>query len=276
MSFQGMNKSTAVSRNTPTAHHLLIGRGRTCTLTGRLIFSVICGCALTCSAIALSAKASDPPAQSQPATQPSSGRPSSLDDLLGIEKEQPTTAPTTNPDAAARDNDEELNRKLKETEAADAFEAAIQKMSLSADLLDNQFDAGLGTQRVQEDIINKLAQLIDQAKKQPSNSKSSSSQSQNQQKSSQSNQPDKKGQQQQQQSDGDKRNNKPSNSREGDPPPLQEGDVNKVLDETRSEWGNLPQRVRDMLLQGRKEKFSNLYDQLTQEYYKRLAEESVP
>ena len=57
---------------------------------------------------------------------------------------------------------------------------------------------------------------------------------------------------------------------------MQEGDINTVMDETRSEWGNLPQRVRDMLLQGRREKFSNLYDQLTAEYYKRLAEEGTP
>jgi hypothetical protein len=44
----------------------------------------------------------------------------------------------------------------------------------------------------------------------------------------------------------------------------------------RSEWGSLPQRVRDMLLQGRNEKFSSLYEKLTGEYYRRLAEGDSP
>ena len=48
------------------------------------------------------------------------------------------------------------------------------------------------------------------------------------------------------------------------------------LEEERTEWGNLPERVRDMLLQGSKEKFSSLYKQLTREYYRRLAEEGSP
>ena len=72
------------------------------------------------------------------------------------------------------------------------------------------------------------------------------------------------------------RNNQPSDSQEGDPPPMQQGDINTVLEESRAEWGSLPPRVRDQLLQGRKEKFSSLYQQLTQEYYKRLAEEGSP
>ena len=46
---------------------------------------------------------------------------------------------------------------------------------------------------------------------------------------------------------------------------MQQGDVDTVLEEGRTEWGNLPQRVRDMLLQGRREKFSSLYKRLTNE-----------
>jgi hypothetical protein len=233
-------------------------------------------CIACCSAFALTLTTPTiAQTTSAPASQPTQTPPSSLDELLGIEKEKPASS---QPDAAAKDNSEELKRKLNETEAADAFEAAIQKMSLSADLLDTQFDTGLGTQRVQEDITNKLDLLIKQAKKQKSKSKSSSSSSNQQQSRNQQDQPkpDKQQNKSQNQEAGDKRNNKPSDSREGDPPELQEGDLNKVMDETRTEWGNLPQRVRDMLLQGRKEKFSNLYEQLTQEYYKRLAEEAAP
>ena len=38
----------------------------------------------------------------------------------------------------------------------------------------------------------------------------------------------------------------------------------------------LPERIREMLLQGKQETFSSLYEQLTQEYYRRLAEEGSP
>ena len=228
--------------------------------------------------LARSNQDASPPA-SQPAGNPPAAPPSSLDELLGIDKEKKGGQPAdAGSDAAAQDNNEELKRKLNEAEVADAFEAAIQKMSLSAEMLDGRFDTGLGTQRVQEDIIAKLAQLIDQAKKQKSKSKSSSSSSRSssskQNDPGSQNQAQKQGQQQQNQ--GNQRNNKPADSREGEPPDLQQGDVNKVIDETRTEWGSLPPRVREMLLQGRRDKKSRLYEQLTNEYYKRLAEENAP
>ena len=49
-----------------------------------------------------------------------------------------------------------------------------------------------------------------------------------------------------------------------------------MIDETRIEWGNLPPRVRDQLLQGRSDKYSSHYERLTREYYRRLAEEGSP
>ncbi len=57
---------------------------------------------------------------------------------------------------------------------------------------------------------------------------------------------------------------------------MQQGDINTMIEEQRTEWGNLPQRVREMLLQGREEKFSSLYEELTREYYRRLAEDGSP
>ena len=69
------------------------------------------------------------------------------------------------------------------------------------------------------------------------------------------------------------RNNTPSDSTEQEPPPMQEGDINTVIEETRTEWGNLPQRWRDALNQGKRDKYSSLEEQLTAEYYKRLAED---
>lgn len=228
------------------------------------------------------AQQADPPSASpaqddQPKKQDEkSDKPSSLDDLLGIDEDE--QAPS-GAEAAAKDEDEELKRRLNEAEIADNFSLAVEKMAISAELLDVRFDTGLGTQRVQEEIIRRLETLIDQAKKQQSQSRSSSSSSSSSSSPQNRNQQQNPGQQRtqgnQQQQNQSRRPN-PSESQEGDPPPLQEGDINTALEESRSEWGNLPPRVRDQLLQGRREKFSSLYERLTQEYYKRLAEEGSP
>ncbi len=245
----------------------------------RVLPVVLC-CAAAVMALPARAFQTAPPETPQPEKKtpgsptapPAATPPSSLDELLGIKKEEQDKSGA---DAAAKDADDELKRKLNEAEIADGFVLAVEKMAISAEMLDVKFDTGLGTQRVQEEIIARLEHLIDQAKKnQSKSSKSSSSSSSSQQQSQQ--QPNPGQQKSQPPSQGNQRNNKPSDSQEGDPPPLQQGDVNTVLEESRSEWGNLPPRVRDQLLQGRREKFSSLYQQLTQEYYKRLAEEGTP
>jgi hypothetical protein len=212
----------------------------------------------------------EPPAADPPAAGADQTKPKSLDDLLGIDEAEQDAGAS---DAAGRDADDELQRELDEIDIADAFSLAIHKMSISADLLDNRFDPGLGTQRVQEDIIAKLSQLIEQAKKNQSRSSSSSSSSSGSNAQQPSNPQNSPGQQQNQPSSSNQRNNRPSDSGQGDPPPLQQGDVNTMLEETGQEWGNLPQRYRDMFRQGRQETKSNLYKRMTEEYYKRLAEE---
>jgi hypothetical protein len=217
---------------------------------------------------------------SAPPTSPPQQQPSSLDELLDLEKEKPQQpadegAATKTDDVAAQESRRELEKQLSEAEVADAFEQAVEKMGVAAELLDVRFDPSLPTQRVQEDIIAKLNQLLDQAKKNKSQSSSSSSSSQQQQQQQQ--QDPGKRPQQQNQKPGSQRNQDPADNRsEMEPPESQQGDINTVLEETRSEWGNLPQRIRDMLVQGRKEKFSTLYERLTNEYYKRLAEENSP
>lgn len=45
------------------------------------------------------------------------------------------------------------------------------------------------------------------------------------------------------------------------------------FDESRVEWGQLPPRVRDAVRQGVRDPMSAAYRRLTQEYYRRLAEE---
>jgi cation transport regulator ChaB len=49
-----------------------------------------------------------------------------------------------------------------------------------------------------------------------------------------------------------------------------------TLEEGRSEWGNLPPRIREILSQSRRDRVSALYQQATEAYYRRLAEERQP
>ena len=213
-----------------------------------------------------------PPASAVP-QESDEDKPASLDDLLDLEEDESSS---NEQDAATREAEDELNRELNEQEIADRFQLAVKKMSISAELLDTKFDPGLGTQRVQEDIIAKLAQLIDAAKKNQckggSSSSSSSSSSAKQQ--SKQNNPGQK--QQGQPQNADQQRKSASDSQALEAPPMQQGDVNAVLEESRTEWGNLPQRVRDALSQGKRDKYSSLYQQLTGEYYKRLAEDNRP
>jgi hypothetical protein len=206
----------------------------------------------------------EPPATEEGA---SDDRAPSLDELLGIEEDEGSR---TADEVAGEESQTELQRRLNAEDLGDAFTQAIEKMTISADLLEQRFDTGLGTQRAQEDVLAKLDQLVDIARSMQSSSSSSSNSSGQRQPSPQQ-QPG-RNQSQANQAAGDQRTNA-SNSQEGDPPARRDGEVNAVFEESRTEWGSLPQRVRDMLLQGRREKFSSLYEQLTREYYQRLAEE---
>jgi hypothetical protein len=198
----------------------------------------------------------EPPAERDEQQTP----PRSLDDLLGVDDDERAE------EAARHEHDDELQRRLADEArqgSADALADAVQKMGVSADLLERRLDSGLGTQRVQEEVLAKLAHLINQARQQSS----SSSSSQSSRRSEPS--PQDPGRQQQQQLADDCA----GEGQEGEPPAMQQAEVSISLEETRAEWGNLPARVREMLLQGRQERFSSLYEHLTREYYRRLAED---
>lgn len=204
----------------------------------------------------------------QPADEPAQDAPPSLDDLLGLEEDSAAE------ETAQRVAEEQLQQRLTGQQIANAFEEAITNMRRSADLLDARFDTGVGTQRIQQDVLAKLQQLIDEARRQQSSSSSSSSsQQQQQQQRQQQSDPGRQQQNQKQQQQQQQEPGQADGSQEVEGPAMREGDVGSVIEETRSEWGSLPQRVRDMLLQGREERFSSLYEQMTREYYRRLAEE---
>jgi len=206
-----------------------------------------------------------PPAPAQtPPTETSKEAPSSLDELLGIKKDQ--QAEPTEPG-------EDLIKKLTGEDGAAGgadiaalFLEAADRMGKSAVLLLDQRSAGLATQRFQEEALLKLDTLIAQAQKQ--------SQPQSKPQSGQPSPPQGPPQQQQQQQASAPGSDA---SRGGDNrPDMKQTNLNGAIDETRSEWGHLPPRVRELLRQGRGDSAARLYQRLTEIYYQRLAEESHP
>ncbi|MCC6323096.1 MAG: hypothetical protein IT438_16860 [Phycisphaerales bacterium] len=230
-------------------------------------------------AILFAAQPEPRPAEPKPTAPPPSTIPS-LDDLLGTKPDKPAPKPATltneNPapaDAPPDDTDPDragLDRLLTGAEIGDAFSEAITLMGDAAKRLEDSRDTGIKTQRVQEDVVRRLDQLLASLQRQQSSSSSSSSSSQSQQDQqqgkSQPNQrkPGSKQTQQSQSGDGNQQH---------DGPPKQEGALKPALDSARAAWGSLPARIRDMLLQGSEDPFSATYKSMTEAYYRKLAEE---
>ncbi len=218
--------------------------------------------------------AQTPPPASQPteSSPPASSRPAapSLDELLNLDPSSEEAGQHPEDAAAERARREQLQRSLNEEKPSDAFEAAVQGMAAAADQLTLHHDPGIDTQRIQEDVLRRLDAVIQSArKKQQQQSSSSQSRSRSQ---PQQAQPRPASDQSQ---DGSRQQNAPA--ADGvplQPPPPEGGPINSIIDESRSEWGSLPQRVREMIEQGMTDRVSPLYKRLTEAYYRRLAEES--
>lgn len=165
------------------------------------------------------------------------------------------------------------------SQAGDPTTAVLEDMRSVSQRLGRDLDPGLQTQRMQEAIMARLDQMIKQAKQQQSSSSSSSSsqqqqQQQEQEQGSQSNAQQKK-QNKTASADGDSsKAGQGENKGETGSADKVDRDGNEPLRQNRVEWGNLPPRVRDELLQGSHERFSPIYRELTEAYYRRLSEES--
>ena len=149
----------------------------------------------------------------------------------------------------------------------DSPAAPRQQQPMQA-VIGRERDTGLATQRLQQAILNRIDQMIKAA--QQSQQSGNPSESSDGRKQDQGNQ----GNAQQQKSAGQRDSTQASrgDASAGSP---REGEVNNdPLHQRRVEWGNLPPRVRDELLQGSAERFSPIYRVLTEEYYRRLAEEN--
>ncbi|MEE9211044.1 MAG: hypothetical protein V3U29_00135 [Phycisphaeraceae bacterium] len=200
----------------------------------------------------------------------------SLDELLEITP--PADAADDQPsdvDTEPVQLDPEAARRLSDEEAADVFKQAVMQMDDAAARLGDKKDAGLQTQRVQESILAKLDQVIAAAvRRRQGGSGSGSGSSQDQ-----ARQPDSGGTSVAQQQPGGQSTAGSSGGTQPNTGAFSPGQVERVgpdsrpIDESRSEWGNLPPRLRDELLQGLGERFSPVYRELTEAYYRRLAEQ---
>lgn len=216
-----------------------------------------------CSAMAQNNQPAPPPEPAAETAPAKADAPPSLDELLGLKKDKETTPeqPT--------DIIEKLTGGAEAGAGADiavVFLEAVDSMGKSAALLLDQRSAGLATQRFQEEAMLKLDTLIAQAQRQskPQNKPSN-------QQSEQQSPPEQQQQNQQQSAPGT------NASRDGDNRPgMKQTNLDGAINETGSEWGNLPPRVRDLLRQGRGDAVARLYERLTEIYYERLAEESQP
>jgi hypothetical protein len=230
-----------------------------------------------------------PAAPSAPIAPSGDPAPPSLDDALGIEGTEPGDAPAGDLDAA-----------LAGTPPKDILESALADMRRSSKLLDER-KAGLPTRRVQESVVRKLDELIataqrmqqQQQQQQQQQGQSSSQQQRRGRQGQQQDQEQRDGQrrgadeprpdgadgsrQRDQAADGEQRGRRDGAAREADasqpPSTIDPTDTAAQFDESRVEWGQLPPRVRDAVRQGVRDPMSAAYRRLTQEYYRRLAEE---
>jgi hypothetical protein len=225
---------------------------------------------------------STPPAKQAPADAP----PPSLDEALGMGNGERADQP---PSA--------IEESLSGAKPRDILQSALDDMARSAELLDSR-EAGLPTRRAQQSVVRKLDELIATARRMQQQ------QQQQQQQAGQSGGAQQRrsrqgGQQQDGQSGEEPGQDEPrpgsddqSRRRAGDrdgagrpqgqrtdsgaqepPEAVDPTDEMAQFDESRAEWGRLPPRVREAVRQGLRDPMSAAYRRLTQDYYRRLAEE---
>lgn len=203
-----------------------------------------------------------PPAETEkPAAERPTPAPLDLDELLRL----PGSGPADRPTETGPAPDSELQRRLTGRQAQESLVQAVQEMNEVADRLAQLRDAGMVTQRLQQQIITKLDLLIKSAEDQQGRSSSSSS-SQQQQSEQQPGQQD---------SSSSQASSPSSEAGESMPPGGQAEQLNQNLDLSVAEWGNLPERLRQSLIQGQSDYFSDMYRRWTESYYRRLAEEAA-
>jgi hypothetical protein len=198
-----------------------------------------------------------------------------LDALLGLSS-APATTSTTKTDAQR----DKLDTLLTRTEDApeDELTAAVALMNQSAKRLHGQQDAGVDTQRVQEETLRKLDALIAKARKQSqsqcSNSSCDNPESKNQEQQQQQQQQAQSQPKESQASMQERRAQGAADKQAAEAPRAVDPSLRPALESARAAWGNLPARLRQSLMQGAGDTFSREYQRMTEEYYKRLGEQA--
>ncbi len=197
--------------------------------------------------------------------QDSEGGLGSLDSLLGLEDDGGGGEGGSGiGDALVDPSRAELDRKLTAEEAQEKFAQAVAQMGDAATRLIEGGDAGVATQRLGESILRKLDQVIASAQERESSSSSSSSKKKPQQQQQQ---------QAQQQEGRPEQQGAPNPEGAQDGPSLREGELGAVRAGSSAAWGRLPARTRDALVEGLSDRYSALYERMTEAYYRRLAED---
>ena len=216
-------------------------------------------------------KTASRPAQSKP--------PKSLDELLGVPSSGGSGSSAEG--AAEREQTRRLERALEEGSLEDLVDRAVGGMRSAAERLEDARDPGIGTQRIQEDVVRTLARLLEEAERQSqSKSKSSSSRRSGSRRSANEDPSEANGQQASQRDARSSQVAGKPQSGDGDGESTLDRQTDQAtvdaieLEESRIEWGQLPERVRELVLQGRRDRVSSIYERLTREYYRRLAEEA--
>ena len=227
---------------------------------------------------------STPPAPSTP-TPPTGTSGKTLDELLGI------SSSSSSSETADRRRERRLDAALQEKDLDDLATAAQESIVLVDELVGDKRDTGVETQRAQAEALANIDALLDAAtrfQRQQQASSSSSGSSRKRQQSQQNGSEQQAGAQTQQSQQaaaqqagraGDRQRQQPGDSTgDASEPPSPEDPVaiDGVLEEGRIEWGALPQRVREIMSQARRDRVSALYQEATEAYYRRLAERRDP
>ncbi len=171
--------------------------------------------------------------------------------------------------------DDELLRDLgpadEATENDDNPLSRIGRKMQEAQRLIAQRQPGEPAQKLQQDIVTELDELLKQARKQQSQQQQSSGH-----KKPQQSRRDKPGQPQQQPAGGkpEEAGNEPArdSTEQQRPEAPAQPDIGQMQDMLRELWGHLPEHERQQVINSTIEKFVPKYESLIKEYFKRLSE----
>ncbi len=219
------------------------------------------------------------PAWADPATD-AADEMSDLQKLIDRGEREADNKPEPKPEEPAEAEEpaeEELIDLLMKKAGADGSKPVMQRvmdnMAESRSRLREESDPGAETQRIQRKIVFDLDEAI-AAAQQASSSSSSSSSSQGQKKQQGQKQQSKSQSQGQSQPQGGQpqpnRGNQAAQDERASHGSVQGGDVNNVIEEQRKEWGSLPERDREELVQSRDEDFLPRWKALIEKYYTAL------